>query len=394
MPQALDGVRVLDLTRLVAGGMLGMLLGDFGADVVKVEQPGQGDPLRKWKLNGQSFWWRVYGRNKRLITLNIKAPEGQALLKTLVQKSDLLLENFIPGILERYGLGWDVLHKWNPSLILVSISGWGQIGPKAQKPGFGTLVEAASGFAMMNGEKDGEPIVPAFPLADMVTALFACNAAMFALYHRDHHDGGGQAIDVALFESLFSILGPLAAEYDAFGTIRVRQGSRSHNAAPRGSYQTSDGAWLAVSASTPKMAQKFLEAYGLGHLLDDPKFATNEARVENMKELDKYVVEAICSRTLEENLRIIEETEITAAQVQSIADIERDPHWQERQLTVQVTDEWDTLRMQNVFPHLLSTPGRIRWPGRPLGADNEAVYCDELGLSREELERLQAAGVV
>ena len=196
---------------------------------------------------------------------------------------DVVIESFVPGTLERLGLGWDVLKAWNPRLILVRISGWGQTGPASQRPGFGTLVEAASGFAAMNGERDGAPIVPAFPLADMTSALYAVNAVMFALYHRDVHGGGGQVIDVALFESLFSLLGPLPAEYAALGRLRERNGSRSKNAGPRGCYATKDGRYIAVSGSTPKMAERFLQAYGLGDLLKDARFATNEARVAHAR---------------------------------------------------------------------------------------------------------------
>jgi formyl-CoA transferase len=220
--------------------MAGMLLADFGADVVKVEQPGVGDPLRQWMTQGQPFWWKVYGRNKRFITLNLKSDEGRSLLQRLVPKFDVVMESFVPGMLEDLGLGWDQLREWNPRLVLVRISGWGQSGPASGRPGFGTLVEAASGFAAMNGEPDGAPIVPAFPLADMTSALYAVNAIMFALYNRDVRGGTGQVVDVALFESLFSILGPQAAEHAALGTVRRRSGSRSKNSGPRGCYRTSD----------------------------------------------------------------------------------------------------------------------------------------------------------
>jgi crotonobetainyl-CoA:carnitine CoA-transferase CaiB-like acyl-CoA transferase len=183
----LNGVRVLDLSRMVAGGVAGMLLADFGADVIKVEQPGTGDPLRQWTTDGQPMWWKVYGRNKRYITLNLKEPQGRELLQRLVPRFDVVMESFVPGTLERMGLGWDVLSGWNSRLILARISGWGQTGPSSQRPGFGTLIEAASGFAAMNGEPDGNPIVPSFPLADMTSALYTVNAIMFALYHRDVH---------------------------------------------------------------------------------------------------------------------------------------------------------------------------------------------------------------
>ncbi len=315
------------------------------------------------------------------------------LLQKVLPHFDVMMESFVPGTLERMGLGWDVLHAWNPKLILVRISGWGQTGPASQRPGFGTLIEAASGFAAMNGEPGGAPIVPAFPLADMTSALYAVNAVMFALYHRDVHGGPGQVVDVSLFESLFSLLGPLAAEYAALGRLRERNGSRSKNAGPRGCYRTQDGLYVAVSGSTPKMAERFLQAYGLGHVLDDPRFATNEARVQHAAELDALVTTAIAARTLAENLQIIDAHALTAVAVQTVADIERDPHWQARQLLLDVPNGDGTVRMHNVVPRLSATPGEIRAPGGALGQDNHAVYR-ELGLTCTELEALAAAGVI
>jgi crotonobetainyl-CoA:carnitine CoA-transferase CaiB-like acyl-CoA transferase len=390
----LQGVRVLDLSRMIAGGVSGMLLADFGADVVKAEEPESGDPLRQWTTQGQAFWWQVYARNKRYITLNLKSPEGRRLLEKLIPRFDVVLESFVPGTMERLGLGWNVLRAWNPRLILVRISGWGQSGPASQRPGFGTLVEAASGFAAMNGEPDGAPIVPAFPLADMASALYAVNAAMFALYHRDVHGGAGQVIDVSLFESLFSLLGPLPAEYQALGLLRERNGSRSKNAGPRGCYRTSDNRYLAVSGSTPKMAERFLQAYGLVELLADERFATNEARVRHSAELDEHVAGAIAARTLEENLRIIETNALTAVAVQTVADIEKDAHWQARQLLVDVPNGNGAVRMHNVVPRMSETPGEIRAAGGALGADNDAIYGEELGLSCEEREGLRRAGII
>jgi crotonobetainyl-CoA:carnitine CoA-transferase CaiB-like acyl-CoA transferase len=371
-----------------------MLLADFGADVVKVEQPGAGDPLRQWTTNGQALWWKVYGRNKRYITLNLKSDDGRALLQRLVGKFDVVMESFVPGTLEQLGLGWDQMREWNPRLVLVRISGWGQSGPAASRPGFGTLVEAASGFAAMNGEPEGAPIVPAFPLADMTSALYAANAIMFALYDRDVHGGAGQVVDVALFESLFSMLGPLAAEYAANGTVRERIGSRSRNSGPRGCYPTSDGRWIAVSGSTPKMADRFLQSYGLGALLADARFASNEARVENAEALDEAVAGAIASRTLAENLDIINRNALTAVAVQTVADIEKDPHWRARQLLVDVPDNAGVVRMHNVVPRMLGTPGAIRSAGGAIGEHNHDVYIGELGLDCDEVKRLQAAGVI
>lgn len=390
----LEGVRVLDLSRMIAGGAAGMLLADFGADVVKVEQPGMGDPLRQWTADGQPFWWKVYARNKRYITLNLKSEQGKALLLRMLPKYDVMLESFVPGTLERLGLGWDVLSALNPRLILVRISGWGQTGPLSGEPGFGTLVEAASGFAAMNGEPGGAPIVPSFPLADMASGLYAVNALMFALYARDARGGTGQVIDVALFESLFSLLGPLAAEYATLGRLREREGSRSKNAGPRGCYRTKDDRWVAVSGSTPKMAERFLEAYSLGHLLSDQRFATNESRVQHSRELDAEVARAIANRTLAENLDIIRENSLTAVAVQTVADIEKDPHWSMRQLIVDVPNGASNVRMHNVTPRLSATPGEIRWAGGALGEHNTEVYRTEMGLSCDELRGLQETGVI
>jgi crotonobetainyl-CoA:carnitine CoA-transferase CaiB-like acyl-CoA transferase len=390
---ALQGVRVLDLSRMVAGGIAGMLMADFGAEVVKIEQPGTGDPLRQWTAEGRPLWWKVYARNKRFITLNLKAPEGRDLLLRMLPQFDVLMESFVPGTLERLGLDWDTLKARHAGLILLRISGWGQTGPDSARPGFGTLVEAATGFADMNGEPDRGPIVPAFPLADSVSALYASNAVMYALYHRDVHGAGGQVIDVSLFESLFSLLGPQAAEYSATGRLRRRDGSRSRNAGPRGCYRTSDGGWIAVSGSTPKMAERFLRSYGLTALIDDPRFATNAARVEHARELDDAIAGAIAARTLAENVAIIDAHHLTAIPVQTIADIEAHPHWQARGLTRDVPNGSMPIRMHAVTPRLSETPGEIQWAGGELGQDNHAIYGG-LGLSCEQQQQLRARGVI
>lgn len=389
----LEGIRILDLSRMVAGGIAGMLMADFGAEVVKIEQPGAGDPLRQWTSDGRALWWKVYARNKRFITLNLKSPEGRDLLLQMLPRYDVVMESFVPGTLERLGLDWDTLRARHPGLILLRISGWGQTGPDSSRPGFGTLVEAATGFAEMNGEPDRGPIVPAFPLADSVSALYASNAVMFALYHRDVHGGAGQVIDLSLFESLFSLLGPLAAEYSATGRMRRRNGSRSRNAGPRGCYRTADGGWIAVSGSTPKMAERFLRSYGLDALLQDPRFATNAARVEHAQALDDAVAAAIAARTLADNVAIIDANHLTAIPVQTIAEIESHPHWQARGLTLDVPNGSGSVRMHNVVPRLSDTPGGIEWAGGDLGQDNPAIYGD-LGVSCEDQQRLRTRGVI
>lgn len=393
-PRPLEGVRVLDLSRMIAGGVCGMLLADFGAEVVKVEEPTMGDPLRRWTTDGQDFWWRVYARNKRFVTLNLKSADGVALLCRLAPRFDVMLESFVPGGLEKLGLGWDVLEPLNPRLILARISGWGQTGPDRSRPGFGTLVEAASGFAAMNGEPDGAPIVPAFPLADMAAALYAAQAITMALYHRDVHGGGGQIIDIALFESLFSLLGPLPAEYEATGRVRTRSGSRSSNSSPRGCYRTSDDRWIAISGSTPKMAERVLRAYGLDALLADPRLSTNEGRVRHADEIDRAVAAAIAARSFEENVAVIRAHELTAVPVQTIADIAHDPHWIARGLLIDVPSPGGAVRMHEVVPRLSGTPGRVDSAGGALGADTDAVLGRELGLSQTDLDALRGRGVI
>jgi len=390
----LTGIRVLDLTRLVAGGLTGMLLADFGAAVVKVEQPGTGDPLRSWTTEGLPFWWKVYGRGKRYVTLNIQSDEGRALLLRMLPHFDVLMESFVPGALERYGLGWAVLHGNNRRLVMLRISGWGADGAGADRPGFGTLVEAATGFAAMNGDADRPPLLPSFPLADMTSGLYAVNAIMFALYHRDVHGGEGQQIDVSLFESLFSLLGPIPAEHAALGTIRTRQGNRSGNSGPRGCYRTADGHWLAVSASTPTMAERFMKGYGLEPMLADERFATNEARVQHAEQLDAAIRDAIGTRTLDGNMEIIKKNKLTAHPVQTIADIERDEHWRARGLTLDVGRNGEAVRMHNVVPRLSDTPGEIKWPGGDLGEHNEEIYCGELHMTSADLDSLRSRGVI
>jgi len=393
-PRPLDGIRVLDLSRMIAGGVSGMLLADFGAEVVKVEEPRAGDPLRRWTADSHDFWWRVYSRNKRFVTINLKSAEGVALVCRLVPRFDVVLESFVPGGLERLGLGWDVLEPLNPGLILARISGWGQTGPDRARPGFGTLVEAASGFAAMNGEPDGGPIVPAFPLADMSAALYAAYAISTALYHRDARGGRGQVIDVALFESLFSLLGPLPAEHAVTGRVRLRRGSRSVNASPRGCYRTRDDRWVAISGSTPKMAERVLGAYGLEALLADPRLSTNEGRVQHADEIDRALAAAIAARSLDENMALIRERELTAVPVQTIADIEHDPHWIARGLLIDVPAPGGAVRMHGPVPRLSATPGRVAWAGGALGQDTDAVLGCELNLSSADLAGLRARGVI
>jgi crotonobetainyl-CoA:carnitine CoA-transferase CaiB-like acyl-CoA transferase len=390
----LADLKVVDCSRLIAGGVLATVLADLGADVIKVENPRGGDPLRTWSKSLGQLWWKVYARGKRSITLNLTAPEGQALLKRLVRTADVLIENYVPGTFEQWGLGWEALSKENPRLVMVRVSGWGQDGPYRDRPGFGTMVEAMSGFAATTGPPD-MPTLPSFPMADMVAALAGATTVLAAIRHRDRVSGRGQMIDMPLYEPLLSILGPNAVEYRAHGIIRERIGNRSHNASPRGTYKTRDGKWVALSASTPASAEALFKALGLGDLLADPRFATNDARIANGEAVDAALTDAIGTRSREDIMRLFETVGLTAAPVYDIADILGDPHFKARGTFVEVPDpDLGAVTMSAPTPRLTETPGAIRWAGPALGAHNREVYAGELGLSDAEIDRLKSAGVI
>ncbi len=392
--RALADLRVVDCSRLIAGGVLATVLADLGADVIKVENPRGGDPLRTWSRSLGELWWKVYARGKRSITLNLTHPEGQALLRRLARGADVLIENYVPGTFEGWGLGWDTLAAENPRLVMVRVSGWGQDGPYRDRPGFGTMVEAMSGFAATTGPPE-MPTLPSFPMADMVAALAGAATVLAALHHRDRVSGRGQVLDVPLYEPLLAILGPNAAEYRSHGIVRQRIGNRSHNASPRGTYRTRDGKWVALSASTPASAEALFTALGIGHLLADPRFATNDARVAHGEAVDEAVGAAIGARTREEITGLFETVGLTAAPVYDIADILEDPHFKARGTFVELPDpDVGTVTMSAPTPRLSETPGTIRWPGPALGAHNREVYAGELGLPDAELDRLRADRVI
>lgn len=394
MSGALGGLRVIDCSRLIAGGVLATVLADHGADVVKVENPRGGDPLRTWLRDRGELWWKVYARGKRSITLNLTASAGQALLRRLVRDADVLIENYVPGTFERWGLGWDVLSRENPRLVFARVSGWGQDGPYRERPGFGTMVEAMSGFAHTTGDADGPPTLPSFPMADMVAALAGCTAVLAALRHRDQISGRGQVVDISLYEPLLSVLGPDAAGYALDGTVRERHGNTSDNASPRGTYRTRDGKWIALSASTPASTAALFGSLGLGHLLADPRFATNDARVRHNDLVDAALAASIGERTLDEMRGLFESSDLTACAVYDIADITKDPHVIARGILVDVADpQLGAVRMTAPTPRLTATPADVRWAGPPLGAHNAEVY-GALGISGAELEHLKRDGIV
>ena len=363
----LSGVRVLDLSRLLAGNMLTVQLADFGAEVIKVES-AQGDTLRDWKNKGKSIWWKVYARNKKSICLDLKSAAGKRDLLSLVPQCQVLVESFRAGAMEAFGLGPEVLHRANPKLVVVRISGWGQTGPYAQRPGFGTIVEAFSGFAQKNGFPDKPPALPNLGLADMVAGLSGAFATLAALREVEVNGGTGQVIDLSLLEPILAVLGPDPAIFRQTGELPQRMGNRAVNAAPRNAYLCNDGKWMVMSGSTQRMAERILGAVGDEALVNDPRFTSNAQRINNVEALDELIGNFIGQRSLNENLAYFGGLDVTVGPVLSVDELMRDPHVMSRRVLVDVEDEeYGTLAMHNVFPRLSGTPGSIRSCGPKLG---------------------------
>jgi formyl-CoA transferase len=395
MSGPLAGLRVIDAATLFAGPVIASLLGDFGADVIKIEHPS-GDALRKngYQKDGVPLWWKVVNRNKRCITLNLKT--GGDIFKKLVTTADVLIENFRPGTLESWGLGWEVLSRLNPRLVMVRVTGFGQTGPYKDKPGFGTLAEAISGFAHITGQPDGPPTLPPFGLADGIAAQYGAFATMFALYERDAKGSAqGQFIDLSLYEPIFALLGYQPTLYDQLGIVQGRTGNRSINNAPRNAYRTAEGWWVALSASAPSIVKRVLTLTGGPDVAADPRFQTAADRVKHAEEIDAIVGGWIGRHSLDEVMCAFEECEGAIAPVYDIAQIFADPHYQARGDIVDVPDEeLGSVKMQNAFPFLSRTPGFVRHAGPPLGFHNGEVLCGELGLSRDEIVDLKSRGIV
>jgi crotonobetainyl-CoA:carnitine CoA-transferase CaiB-like acyl-CoA transferase len=387
----LDGVRVLDLSRLVAGNMLSLQLGDLGAEVIKVEPP-RGDPLRDWRDDGEPLFWKTYARNKRSLVLDLRVAEAREALLRLVARADVLIENYQPGTLEEMGFGPDVLHARNPDLILVRISGFGQTGPYAELPGFGTLVEAMSGFAARTGFPDREPVLPPLALADMIAGLYGSNAVVTALLARMRGTARGQVIDVSLLEAIFSILGPEAAIYRHTGKVKERVGSASNTSAPRNVYRCADGKYVALSASMQSMAKRVLAVIGRPEIIEEERFRTNSARVkpQNRALLDAAVGGWFAQRTREEALRVMRENEVTVGPVYNIDDAVEDEHFRRREIIVEAQDEdLGAIPMHNIVPRLSATPGVWRRPAPSLGEHTDEIL-KEAGYDAAGITALRA----
>jgi crotonobetainyl-CoA:carnitine CoA-transferase CaiB-like acyl-CoA transferase len=393
---ALAGITVVDVSTLFAGPLAATILGDFGADVIKIEHPAKGDPSRGHgpAKNGVPLWWTLLGRNKRCVTLNLSRPAGADLLKRLLAGADVLIENFRPGTLERWGLGPDVLLELNPRLVIARVTAFGQFGPYASRPGFGTLAEAMSGFAAITGEPDGPPTLPPFGLADGIAAIAAAQAVTTALLAR-HTTGAGQVIDLAIIEPILTLLGMQPMVYDQLGTVQGRTGNRSVNNAPRNTYRSRDGKWLAVSTSAQAVAERVLRLVGHPEVLDEPWFAAGATRAQHADLLDGYVGDWIAARDAADVIAAFEAAEAAIAPIHDIADVFTDPQYAALGTLRAVEDPvLGPVRMQNVLYRLSATPGDIKWTGPALGAHNDEIYRDRLGLTTDDLDELHADGVV
>ncbi|HEX4779594.1 MAG TPA: CoA transferase [Usitatibacter sp.] len=388
---ALDGVRVLDLSRLVAGNLLTGALADFGAEVVKVE-PAAGDTLRGWRTKGVAVNWKLYARNKKSLALELRDEEARGLLMKLVAKCDVFVESFRPDTLENMGLAPAKLIEANPRLVVVRISGWGQSGPYRRRPGFGTLVEGISGFASFNGFPDREPVLPPIYMADSYAGLYGAIGVMVALREVEVNGGKGQVIDLPLLDPLFHVLGPQAANYRLTGKVKPRTGSRSTNSGPRNAYKASDGRFVALSASTQKMAERVMTSIGRPDLIVDARFRTNDDRVKNAAELDAIIGGFVAERTQAENVAFFEKAEVTIGPIYDITQILEDPHFIEREVIADYPDpEMASFPMHHVVPRLEGTPGSIRMPAPDLGEHNRELLA-EVGVDDAHYERLLARG--
>src|ERR1700730_5566921 len=390
----LDGVRVVDMSRLVSGNMISLQLADFGAEVIKIEDPKRGDPLRAWQSEGVSVHWKVYSRNKKSVALGLREARGRELLLRLLATARVLIENFRPGTLEAMGLGPEILHEHNPGLIIVRVSGWGQDGPYRDRPGFGTLVESMSGYAARTGFADREPALPPTALADMVAGLYGAFAVMVALRQVEQDGGAGQVIDLPLLDPLFSFIATEAAIYQLTGEVRPRTGSRSETTSPRNVFRTKDGRYIGISASIQAMSERLFRAIGREDMITDPRFRTNTDRVRNAAECEAPVAAFIPARTLDENMRAFAAAEVTAAPVYDIDQFLADPHVIEREIVVDVPDEQNgRLVMHNIIPRLSETPGRLRAPAPDLG-EHTGEILGQFGIDEPTLEKLAADGVI
>lgn len=392
----LEGLEVLDLTTMISGGFTTVMLADFGADVMSVEHPTYNDPVRDWRpcSDGESLYWKNLGRNKRHVTLDLSTEEGQTLTCRLAADVDIVVENFRPGTMERWNLGYETLSADNDGLVMVRLSGYGQTGPKASKPGFGTIAESLSTFSHINGFRNSPPLSPPIPLADLTAAMFAVQGMMFAIYARDVRGRSGQVIDVSLFEPLFRLMIGDVEAYDAEGIVPTRTGNRDVRSAPRNLYETEDS-YVALSASSQNIFENVMAAIGREDLADDPRFRHNADRVENAAELDAIIEEWTRQRTTEGAISTMEQAGAIVGPVYDIADVFEDEQFAAREDLISVSDDdLGEVTTHAPVPKFSKTPGEVDRLGGERGQHNDEIYRERLGLGNEEYRQLREKGVI
>lgn len=393
--QALARVKVLEMGQLIAGPFCGKILGEFGAEVIKIEPPGQGDPLRKWRLirGGASVWWQVQSRNKRSVTLNLRQPEGQEIARALAAEADVLIENFRPGTLENWGLGWEVLSALNPGLVMLRVSGYGQDGPYRDRPGFAAIAEAVGGLRFLTGEAGRIPVRSGVSLGDTLAALHGAIGVLLALYHRSANGGRGQIVDVALYESVFNCMESLLPEFSAFGAVRQPAGSTLPGIAPSNAYPCVDGLVL-ISGNGDSIFRRLMRAIGRADLADNVRLASNEGRVTYVDEIDAAIVQWTQQRTVQQALDCLIAVQVPCGRVYTVKDIAQDPQYHARGMIQRInTCDGDALDVPGIVPKLSATPGSIREPAPTLGADTASVL-GALGFSEERLADLRRRHII
>ncbi|MEE4376981.1 MAG: CaiB/BaiF CoA-transferase family protein [Candidatus Competibacteraceae bacterium] len=396
-PQPLQGVRVLELGQLLAGPFAGTLLAYFGAEVIKVEPPIGGDPIRQWRVvqDGTSLWWRSLGRNKKCITVDLKNPEGRQLVSQLAERSDVLIENFRPGTMEKWGLGPEALKIRNPGLVYTRISGYGQTGPYATKPGYASVCEGIGGLRYVNGVPGQPPVRANLSLGDTFAGLHAVIGILLALRQRGSTaEKQGQTVDVALYEAVFNLLEAVVPEYDGAGVIREPSGSTVTGIVPTNTYRCRDGKYVIIGGNGDSIFKRLMEAAGRADMANDPRLTHNAGRVEHEQEIDAALSAWTATLDSEVVLARLEEAQVPAGPIYSVADMLQDPHFQARGLFESVEVNGKPLKIPAILPKLSATPGKTQWPGPAVGSHNQAVFEELLGLDQDEIDRLQAQGVI
>ncbi len=392
----LDGIKVLEMGQLIAGPFAGCMLGYFGAEVIKVEPPGSGDALRNWRVlrDGTSLWWRAMARNKKCITLDLRKPEGRAIAARLAEQADVLIENFRPGTMEKWGLGPAELEQRNPGLVFTRVSGYGQTGPLAPRPGFASVCEGFGGFRHVNGFPGETPVRPNLSLGDTLAALHAVIGILLALQQRARVDGSGQVVDVAIYESVFNMLESVVPEYDAAGIVRGPSGSTITGIVPTNTYRCADGKFVIIGGNADSIFQRLMRAAGRDDLADDARLANNAGRVEHQEEVDAAISRWTATLPSAQVLAILTEASVPSGPIYSVEDMMEDPQYQARGLFETVEVDGEPLKIPAIVPMLADTPGETLWPGPSLGAHNEEIYGELLGYSKSDIERLSADGVI